>query len=57
MASYQLHIEPSKLPGILLNAENIEMEYTLPLFRLLIISPWGQVSKQEEECLEIFTEG
>lgn len=52
LASHQIHIEPSKLPGILFSAEDTDMEYTLPFFRLLVISPWGQVSKQKEEHLE-----
>lgn len=51
-SSHQIHIEPFKLPGILLSAEDIETEYALPLLRLLMISPWGQASKQKEERLE-----
>lgn len=53
-------MEPSKLPGILLSAEDTEMEYTLPLLSLLIISLWEQVSKKRmlmgNDFMEIFME-
>lgn len=44
-----VHSELSKLPGILHSAEDLDTEDTLPLLTLLLISPWGQGSKQKEE--------
>lgn len=48
-SGHRVHSELSKLPGILHSAEDLEMEDTLPLLRLLIISPWGTASKPKEE--------
>lgn len=48
-SGHRVHSELSKLPGILHSAEDLEMEDTLPLLMLLIISPWGTASKPKEE--------